>query len=57
MNLFHNKTKVNKVKKLSKKEIQARQERQEKERAAELERTFQLYRFTPQMWENVLALP
>ena len=57
MNLFHYKTKVNKVKKLSKKEIQARQERQEKERAAELQRTFQLYRFTPQMWENVLALP
>ena len=57
MNLFKNKTKVKKVKKLSKKEIQARQEQQEKERAAELQRTYQLYRFTPEMWGNILALP
>jgi len=57
MSLFHKNTRMKKVKKFSKKEIRAREEQRAAERAAELQRTYQLYRFTPEMWGNILALP
>ena len=44
-------------KKLSKKELRALQEQKEKERAEELERTFRLYHFPSDRWQNIMALP